>query len=208
MKSLTIYDKTGAEVGTMDVDVDAIAPKINKQLMHDAVVMYQAHARQGTHRTRNRSEVAGSTRKLYRQKGTGNARAGQRSSNVRRGGGMAFARRPREYGGRMPRKAVRAATRMAIASKLNGDQVVVIDELSFAEPKTRDLVATLKALKLDGRSTLVATAEHAPNVYKSARNISRVEVAPVSDLNALVVLKPNCLLVTKAALEAIAEKTG
>jgi large subunit ribosomal protein L4 len=206
MKSLTIYDKTGAEVGTMDVDVDAIAPKVSKQLMHDAVVMYQGHARQGTHRTRNRSEVAGSTRKLYRQKGTGNARAGQRSANVRRGGGMAFARRPRSYGGRMPRKAVQAATRMAIASKLNGDQVVVIDDLAFAEPRTRDLAATLKALKLDGRSTLVATAEHAPNIYKSARNIPKVEVSPVSDLNALTVLKPNRLLVTKAAMEAIAEK--
>ncbi len=95
---------------------------------------------------------------------------------------------------------------MAIASKLNGDQVVVIDDLAFAEPRTRDLAATLKALKLDGRSTLVATAEHAPNIYKSARNIPKVEVSPVSDLNALTVLKPNRLLVTKAAMEAIAEK--
>lgn len=208
MKSLTVYDKSGAEVGSVEVDVDALAPKINKQLMHDAVVMYQGHLRQGSHHTRNRSEVAGSTRKMYRQKGTGHARAGHRKTNIRRGGGMAFALRPRNYGGRMNRKALRAATRMAIASKISNDQVVVIDDLTFDEPKTGDMAAILKALNLAGQSTLVATAEHAPNVYKSARNIQQVEVSAVRDLNALVVLKPRRLLVTKAAIDVIKEKAG
>ncbi len=208
MKSLTVFDKSGAEVGTYEIDIDALAPKISKQLLHDAVVMYQGHLRQGTHRTKNRAEVAGSTKKMYRQKGTGNARAGSRRSNVRRGGGMAFPMRQREYGGRMPRKATRVATRMALASKLKDDQVVVIDELSFSEPKTRDMAAILKALGLSGTSTLVATASHEPNVYKSARNICRVEVSRVSDLNALSVLKPRRLLVTQAAMDAIKENAA
>lgn len=208
MKSLTVYDKTGAEVGSVDIDIDALAPKINKQLLHDAVVMYQGHRRQGSHHTKNRSAVAGSTRKLYRQKGTGNARAGHRKTNVRRGGGMAFALKQRDYGGRMNRKALKAATRMAIASKIADDQVVVIDELAFDAPKTKDMAAILKALSLSGESTLVATAEHAPNVYKSARNIQRVEVSPVSDLNALIVLKPRRLLVTKAAIDLLQKKAA
>lgn len=208
MSTLPVFDKTGAEVGTYEIDLDTLAKSINKQLLHDAVVMYQGHQRQGSHRTKNRGEVSGSTRKLYRQKGTGNARAGSRRTNVRRGGGMAFPMRPRKYGGRMPRKATQAATRMALASKIQDEQVVVIDELSFDEPKTREMASVLKALGLAGSSTLVATDGYDPNVYKSARNIQSVEVSRVSDLNALSVLKPQRLLVTKAALDVIKEKAA
>ncbi len=206
MTTLTIYDKTGGEVGSYEIDPNDIAPRINKQLLHDAVVMYQANRRQGTHRTKSRAEVSGSTRKMYRQKGTGNARAGHRRSGIRRGGGHIFARRPRDYGYRLPHKAVRAATRMAIASKLQDDQVVVIDALDFNEPKTSQMAAILSALGLQGTSTLVATESHDTNVYKSARNIAKVSVSPVSDLNALSVLTPRRMLVTKAALDAIKAK--
>src|SRR6056297_1541569 len=104
MVSLTVYNRTGGEVGSVEVDVDAIASVINKQLLHDAVVMYQANQRQGTHRTKSRAEVSGSTKKMYRQKGTGNARAGSKRSGVRRGGGHIFARRNRDYSYRMPKK--------------------------------------------------------------------------------------------------------
>lgn len=207
MASLTIYDKTGAEVGTYEIDVDAIAPSINKQLLHDAVVMYQANQRQGSHRSKTRAEVAGSTKKMYRQKGTGNARAGHRRSGVRRGGGHIFAKRPRDYGYRMPRKAVQLATRMAIASKILDEQVVVIDELSFDQPATKTMAAILKALKLNS-STLVATDGHQPMVYKSARNIANVTVSPVSDLNALNVLSPHRILVTPAALDQVKAKAA
>ena len=203
MASLTVYNRTGKEVGKVDIDPADIAPKINKQLLHDVVVMYQSNQRLGTAKTKSRAEVAGSTKKMYRQKGTGNARAGSRRSGIRRGGGHIFAKRPRDWSYRLPRKAVQLATRMALASKIADNQVVVIDDLSFSAPKTKDMAAILKALKCQGKSLLVTTAAHDPMVYKSARNIDRVEVSRVADLNAWIVLKPSTLLVTKAALEAI-----
>ena len=208
MVSLPIYNKSGAEVGTYEIDADALAPKISQQLLHDVVVMYQANARQGTHHTKDRSDVAGTTKKMYRQKGTGNARAGSRRAPQRRGGYHVFALRPRDYSYRLPKKAVQAATRMAIARKLQSQDVVVIDELAFAEPKTKDMAAILKALKLGGKSTLVTTAALDANVYKSARNIDRVTVSPVEGLNALAVLQPRKMLVTKAALDAIKERAA
>src|SRR6476620_4872412 len=176
MVKLPVFNKSGAEVGKYDIDPEAIAPKISKQLLHDVVVMYQASARQGTHRTKDRSDVAGTTKKMYRQKGTGNARAGSRRAPQRRGGYHVFALRPRDYSYRLPRKAVQAATRMAIAKKLQSEDVIVIDELAFKEPATKEMAGSLKALKLAGTSTLVATAALDPNVLKSARNIDRVTV--------------------------------
>jgi large subunit ribosomal protein L4 len=207
MVSLPVFDRSGNEVGTYEIDPAAVAPKLNKQLMHDVVVMYQANRRQGSARTRSRGEVSGSTKKMYRQKGTGNARAGSRRSGIRRGGGHIFAIRPRDYSYRLPRRAVQAATRMAIRSKLESGGVVVLDGLSFERPCTKEMAAVLKALNLAGRSTLVTTPAHDPNVYKSARNIDKVSVCPVSDLNALVVLGPQRMLVTKDALDAIQQKS-
>jgi large subunit ribosomal protein L4 len=206
MVKLPIYNKSGAEVGKYDIDPDVIAPKISQQLLHDVVVMYQASARQGTHRTKDRSDVAGTTKKMYRQKGTGNARAGSRRAPQRRGGYHVFALRPRDYGYRLPKKAVQAATRMAIARKLQSEDIVVIDELAFSEPKTKEMAGILRALKLDGMTTLVATAALDQNVYRSARNIDQVTVAPVNELNALAVLQPRKMLITRAALDAIKER--
>ncbi len=203
MASLQIVDRTGREVGKYDIDPDALAPKINKQLLHDVVVMYQSNLRLGTAKSKSRAEVAGSTKKMYRQKGTGNARAGSRRSGIRRGGGHIFAKRPRDWYFRLPRKAVQAATRMALASKIADGQVTVIDELSFGSPKTKEMATILKAIGCSGTTLLVATAAHDPNVYKSARNIDKVEVSPVGDLNAYVVLRPRRLLLTKAALDVI-----
>ena len=208
MASLPVFDKSGKEVGTYEIDADALAPQINKQLLHDVVVMYQAAQRQGTRTTRSRSDVSGSTKKMYRQKGTGNARAGSKRTNVRRGGGHAFALRTRDYSYRLPKKAVRAATRMAIAGKIKSEQVVVVDELSMEQPRTSEIAQLLKALNLDGVSTIIATAENDPMVYKSARNIQRVNVSRVSDLNALSVLTPQRMLVTKAAMDVIKEKAN
>lgn len=208
MASLPVYNRSGKEVGTYEIDPAAIAPKISKQLLHDAVVMYQRNLRQGTAKTKTRTEVAGSGKKMYRQKGTGNARAGSRRSGVRRGGGHIFAKTPRDWSYSMPRKALQAATRMAIASKLQDNEVVVIDELSFAGPKTKDMATILKALKIGDTSLLVAIADFDQQVYLSARNIDRVEISPVSQLNALAVLKPRKLLVTKAALDAIKDRAA
>lgn len=203
MVTLPVYDQKGSEVGKIDVDPSAIAPKINKQLLHDAVVMYLANLRQGTKRSKTRGEVSGTTKKLFRQKGTGNARAGSKRAPHRRGGGHAMQIRPRSFYYRMPKKAIRSATKMAIASKLNDGNVVVVDKLELAAPKTKEFAATLKALGLEGVTTTVATGDYDNNVYMSARNIPGVNVTRAADLNALVVLRPKRVLVTRDALEWI-----
>ena len=206
MASLPILDSSGAEVGQYEIDLDQLAPRINRQLLHDVVVMYQANRRQGSASTRSRGAVAGSSQKMYRQKGTGNARAGAIRSGVRRGGGHIFAKQPRDYSYRLPRKAIRTATRMAIASKIKDEQITVIDDLAFDVPKTKEMAGILKALQLAGKTTLIATAEHDVTVYRSARNIVGVTVSPVSDLNALSVLTPRHMLITKAALDRLQEQ--
>ncbi len=199
---LAVYDMAGKEVSSYEIDPAELAPTINRQLLHDAVVMYQANQRQGTFSTKTRGEVAGSTRKLYRQKGTGNARAGARRSGTRRGGGHIFAKRPRDFGWRMPRKALRAATRMALAARIADGEVCLVDGLSFDAPKTSQMVGSLAALGLAGNTVLVSSDRHCENLWKSARNIEGVSVTPVADLNALAILTPRKIVMTTAAMDA------
>ena len=200
--NLAVYDMAGKKVGTYEIDPAELAPEVNKQLLHDAVVMYQANARQGTQKTKTRGEVAGSTKKLYRQKGTGNARAGGRRSGTRRGGGHIFAKRPRDFGWRMPRKALQAATRMALAARLADDEVKLVDGVSLESPKTASVAKLMKALGL-GESTVLFSAEkHDGVLWKSARNIEGMSVAPVAELNAWTILQPRAIVMTKAAIDA------
>ncbi len=203
MVSLPVFDTTGKQVGSYDIDPAAIAPKINRQLLHDVVVMYQANRRMGTHSAKTRGEVSGSTKKMYRQKGTGNARAGSKRTNIRRGGGVGHTIKPRDYSYRLPKKAIKLATRMAIASKIADGEVVVLDQLSMTAPKTKQISSMLSALGLASSSTLITVAGHDQMVYLSARNIEGVSVSPVRDLNALAVLKPRRVLLTKEALDRI-----
>jgi large subunit ribosomal protein L4 len=164
--------------------------------------MYQANQRQGTFRTKNRGEVAGSTKKLYKQKGTGNARAGARRSGTRRGGGHIFAKRPRDFGWRMPKKALRAATRMALAARLADDEVKLVSGLELVAPKTAVVAKLLKTLGISEKTVLVSPAKHDDMLWKSARNIDGVSVAPVGDLNAWSLLQPRAVLMTTAAIDA------
>ena len=204
MPKLTIYDRKGKKVGTYNVEPTDFAPRINKQLLHDAVVMYQANERQGSHQTKSRGMVAGSTKKMYRQKGTGNARAGSKRSGVRRGGGHIHRIHNRDYSYRLPRKALQAATRMALAAKVRDDELIVIDDLAFSEPKTKEMVSVLSHLDVKkGDSLLVTTAKHDANVFRSSRNIAGVLVAPATDINAYSVLRSRRMLVTKSALDAL-----
>ena len=206
MASLPVYDSSGAKVGTYDVDPSLVATRISKQLLHDAVVMYQTNLRQGSAKTKSRAEVQGSTAKMYRQKGTGRARAGSRRSGIRVGGGHIFAKRPRDWSYRLPKKALRTATRMAVASRVVDDEITLIDKLDFEQPKTGKMAAVLKALKIDGQSLLVAVDAHDTNLYMSIRNMADVSVAPVAELNALSVLHPRRLLMTTAAMDAFCKK--
>lgn len=207
MATLPVFNIAGDEVGSYEIDPAEIAPRISKQLLHDVVVMYEANLRQGSHCAKTRGQVSGSTKKMYRQKGTGNARAGSKRTNVRRGGGVARTIKPRDYSYRLPRKAIKLATRMAIASKIADNELVIVDALGLESPKTKQVVSALKALGLDGLSTLVVLDAPDQSVYLSARNIEGVAVSPVRDLNALAVLKPRRLLVTREALDRIKDGT-
>jgi large subunit ribosomal protein L4 len=200
--NLAVYDIAGKQVGSYEIDPAELAPKVSKQLLHDAVVMYQANQRQGTQKTKTRGEVAGSTKKLYRQKGTGNARAGARRSGTRRGGGHIFAKRPRDFGWRMPRKALQAATRMALAAKIADDEVKLVQALPAAAPKTAVVAKLLKTLGLGENTVLVAPEAHDANLWKSARNIAGVSVSPVAELNAWSILRPRSIVMTTAAIDA------
>lgn len=201
--NLAVYDMAGKQVGSYEIDPAELAPTVNKQLLHDAVVMYQANARQGTQKTKTRGEVAGSTKKLYRQKGTGNARAGGRRSGTRVGGGHIFAKRPRDFGWRMPRKALQAATRMALAARLADEEVKVVDAITLTGPKTAPVARMLAALGVADSTVLVAPEKHDADFWKSARNIEGVSVAPVAELNAWAILQPRSIVITKGALDAV-----
>jgi large subunit ribosomal protein L4 len=175
---------------------------VKKQLLHDAVVMYQTNNRQGTATTKSRGMVSGTNKKLYRQKGTGHARAGGKRTNIRRGGGHTFAKKTIDHSYRLPKKAVRLATRMALRSKFEDDQAVLLDELSLPEIKTKQVVDLLKGLDLSGTSVLLVLPEYDAVVWRSARNIPGLRVSPVAELNAYDLLRQRKTLIVKSALES------
>ncbi|MBL8816864.1 MAG: 50S ribosomal protein L4 [Planctomyces sp.] len=203
MISVPIRDMSGAECGTYQFDPAAIAAGINRQLLHDVVVMYHANRRVGEVQTKSRGMVAGSTRKLFRQKGTGRARAGAIRTPVRKGGGHAFGKKPRDYYYRLPKKAVQRATRMALLSKFQDSQAVVLKSWECSEPKTKVIAGLLTKLGLQGETVLLATEGVNQNVYKSARNIAGIEVMPGADLNAYSLLRRKHLVITVGEMDRL-----
>ena len=165
MISLPVVGRDGQTVGTYEFDEMELASHVNRQLLHDVVVMYESNRRVGTAQTKGRSQVAGSTKKIYKQKGTGRARMGPKRSPIRRGGGHAHHKMPIDWSYRLPRKAVALATRMAVLSKFLDKQVVLIDELSFEVPKTREVAGILKAIGLSESTCLLAIPKYDLNVW-------------------------------------------
>ncbi len=203
MISVPVRNMAGAECGTYAFEPSDVCDAICNQLLHDAVVMYNANRRVGEVQTKSRSMVAGSTRKLFKQKGTGRARAGAIRTPVRRGGGHAFAKKPRDYYYRMPKKAVRKAMRMALLSKFQDSEAVMLESWQCSEPKTKVVVGFLNSVGLFGKTVLLATEGVDANVWKSARNISGVMVLPASDLNAYSLLRQRHLVITVAGMDRI-----
>jgi large subunit ribosomal protein L4 len=199
---LDVLNAKGETVGNVDIDPNEFGGTINRQLLHDVVIMHEANQRQGTHSTLRRGEVAGSTKKLFRQKGTGNARVGTRRTNKRRGGGTAKGPKPRDYEYHMPKKAVRLARKMALLSKFQDNEAVIVDSLTTGG-KTKEMAGLLKALKLTGQTCLVGVAQADPTTYRSARNLRGVDFYPVADFNTYTILKRKRLLLTRDALEAL-----
>ncbi len=201
MIDLTVYNRSGEEVDKISVDESVLGGAVRYALLKQAIVRHQANDRVGTVQTKSRGMVVGSTKKLYRQKGTGNARVGNRRTGIRVGGGMVFGKVPRDFSQRMPRKQKRLARDSAVLAKLRKNSVVVVDGLAFDKPQTKDFAGMLKNLKID-RSCLVAIPQYDENIYKSARNVPKVAVLPVADLNAGDICTHQRMLFTKEALVA------
>jgi large subunit ribosomal protein L4 len=205
MISLSIYDRDGREVDSLKVDESTFGGRVRYALLKQAIVMYHANNRVGTAATKNRSLVEGSTRKLYAQKHTGNARAGTIRTGKRVGGGVTFAKVARDFSKRMPKKQKQLARDSAILVKLLSNNVVVVDQLKFEKPKTKDFAAILGNLKID-RSCLVVTGDYDEALWRSARNISRVSVLPVAESNAGDICRHTKLLFTKEAFLSLMNK--
>ncbi len=199
MIDLAVYNKDGQEIDSLKVDESVFGSSVRYPLLKQAIVMYQANKRVGTAATKGRSIVAGSGRKLFRQKGTGNARVGNRRTGKRVGGGVTFAKMTRDFGKRMPKKQRRLARDSAILAKLLSSNVVVVDELNFEKPKTKDFLNILNNLKIQ-RSCLVTVSDYDGDLYKSAKNIPKVSVLPVAELNAGDICSYHKMLFTKEAM--------
>ncbi len=200
MIDLSVYNRDGQQVESLKVDELLLGGSVRYPLLKQAIVMYHANKRVGTAATKSRGMVAGSTRKLFRQKGTGNARVGNIRTGKRVGGGVTFAKVRRDFGKRMPKKQRKLARDSAILAKLLSNDVVVVDELKFDKPKTKDFASVLRNLKiLNKGSCLVTISSIDANLYKSARNIPKVAVMPVAELNAGDICNHSKILFTKEA---------
>ena len=195
-------EDTGKKV-TLTDSIFGIEP--NDHVIYLAVNQYLAAQRQGTHKSKERSEITGSTRKLIRQKGGGGARRGDIKSPVLRGGGRVFGPRPRDYWFKLNKKEKALARKSALSYKAQQNAIVVVEDFDFAAPKTKDGVALLKNLKIEGKKTLILLPEVKKNVHLSVRNIQRVEVMTARDLNTYKVMNANVLVVTENALSQIDE---
>lgn len=208
MIEVPIYNQEGKQVDTLAIDEAQLGNEVRPVLLKQAYVMFHANRRQGSARTKSRGMVEGSTKKLYRQKGTGNARVGPKRTVVRKGGGVAFAKTKthEEYRKDMPKKMRRLANRNALLAKLVDQEVKVIDQFDFKAPKTRDMKAVLDAVGID-RSCLLAIDPDNRNVALSARNLENVDTIRVDQLNAFDLLNHRYLVVDKAGLQAFIDGT-
>jgi large subunit ribosomal protein L4 len=200
---VAVYNMQGNEVGKLTIDEQALGGRVNPALIKQAYVCYHSNLRQGSARTKNRREVEGSTRKLYRQKGTGNARHGDKKANLFKGGGHGHSKKRTREDFRLdlPKKMRRKANRNALLAKLVDNEVRIIDSLTMAEPRTRAVSDFLKALKVE-RSALLAVATDNENVRRSARNIDDVTVCNATQLTCFEMLNHRYLVIAKADLEA------
>jgi large subunit ribosomal protein L4 len=202
MLEVPIYDANGQKVDTYKVDESLLGGRVNVALLKQAIVIYHANRRQGTVRTKSRADVEGSTRKLYKQKGTGMARRGNIRTNVMRGGGMAFAKRPRDFRMAFPKKMRKAALDSALLAKILGGDMMVLQGFSASAPKTKTMVQLMKKLDIH-RSCLLTLADRDRNVYLSSRNLQDVTVMIARDLNAFDVATRQKMVVTADAMKLI-----
>jgi len=202
-----VYSLAGEVIEHIEISDQVFAVPFNQAVVHQAMVRQRANARQGTADTKTRSEVSGSSRKLFRQKGTGNARAGDIKSPLRRGGGVAFGPHPRSYRQAMPKKMRQLALRCVLSAKAGDGELKVLKQLELDEPKTKEMVRILTALGVDS-SALIVTSEPEDNVVKSARSLTGIKTLPASLLNVVDILSYKKLLMTEVAVRKAEQLWG
>ena len=199
MASVTVKTQSGADAGNADLDAEVFGIEPNPAVMHQVVTAQLAARRAGTHSTRTRREVRGGGAKPWRQKGTGRARAGSIRAPQWRGGGVAHGPKPRDYGQRTPKQMVKLALRSALSDRAAEGNVLVVDEWTFASPKTKDAAAALQAIGAEGR-VLVVLGDGDENAWKSFRNLTSVHCLHVGELNTYDVLDADTVVFTKETL--------
>ena len=206
---LTVYNIKGEDTGRkvqLNDNIYAVEP--NEHVMYLAVRQYLADQRQGTHKSKERSELSGSTRKLFRQKGTGGARRGDINSPLLRGGARVFGPKPRDYSFKLNKKVKALARKSALTCKVNDNEIVVIEDFSFGEIKTKQMVNVLDSFKVNGKRNMFVFAEPNRNVVLSARNIQRTQVVLARNLNTYDILNAKRIFITESALKPIDEILG
>ncbi|MDX2284177.1 MAG: 50S ribosomal protein L4 [Bacteroidia bacterium] len=205
---LAVFNIEGAETGRTAQLADEVfaLEQPNDHAIYMDVRQMQANARQGTHKAKERGEVAASTKKLYRQKGTGNARSGSRKSPVRKSGGTIFGPRPRDYSFRLNTKIKSLARKSALTYKARSAEIRVVENLAFDLPKTRQFLAILKNLSLEGQKVLVVLPEYDRNVYLSGRNLPKTQVTSASEINTIDILHADTLVLTEGAVQIINQR--
>ena len=204
---ISVYNNAGLEIDKIELDEAVFGLQPNEAVVHQALVRQLANSRQGTADTKTRREVSGSSRKLYKQKHTGMARAGNKRSPLRRGGGVIFGPHPRSYRQAMPKKMRRLAIRSILSAKVADEELKVIDTFGLEEPKTKQMAQVLQALGIES-SALLVTADLDTTVFKSARNIAMVKTLPASMLNVVDLISHNTLLMTVDAVRRVEAMLG
>jgi len=194
-----VYGLTGKVVDNIEISDHVFDVPFNEAVVHQAVVRQRANARQGTASTKTRGEVTGSSHKLFRQKGTGNARAGSSKSPLRRGGGITFGPKPRSYRQTMPKKMRHLALRCVLSAKARDGELTILESLSLDEPKTREMIQILETLKVDS-TALIVTDEPKANVVKSSRNIPGIKTSPADLINVVDILSSKALVMEVGAV--------
>ncbi|MBU8871258.1 MAG: 50S ribosomal protein L4 [Gemmatimonadales bacterium] len=205
MAKANLFSESGTAKGTVDLPAELFEQPIHKQALYEAVRNYLANQRQGTHDTKTRAQVKCSTAKLFRQKGTGRARAGAGSSPTRIGGGVAFGPHPRDYSYKLPQKIKRLALKSALSDRAENERVTILEDFEMEAPKTQTMAKLLDALKMEGRHTLLVLPPEGSTIYKAARNLKGVRVLRSSELNAYTILWADNLVFTEKALSGAVE---
>ena len=201
---LAIYNIKGEDTGRKaELNDQVFAIDANEHAVYLDVKQYLANQRQGTHKSKERSEVSGSTRKLHKQKGGGGSRIGDINSPVLVGGGRVFGPRPRDYRFKLNKKVKSLARRSALTYKVQDNQIRVVEDFTFEAPKTKDFVNLAKNLQVEGKKVLVVFADKNNNVYLSARNVPDARIMTASDINTYVLMNSNAVILTESSLEII-----